>query len=127
MRTARTAVLAPPSGGCVRYLLSAEVAFAIDASGRLCVAYPPEGEAGHLVASSSMSLRILAGRTADGMETGHLVLTGDLAPMDRAPVDLWSRAGVGAQAFVFRPRFAHLEIATGGIRTVDMHRLLDGL
>lgn len=108
LRSRRHAILAPASGGCSRYLFSAEVPISVDTGGLLSVS-PDSSSASQreLLSRSGLSLRLLVDCDADGVERRHLVLVGSLAPPEGPDVS------DPARVYRFRVQSAHVEFASG--------------
>ena len=108
LRDRHHAILAPASGGCSRYLFSAEVPVSVDAGGDVSVFHDSANAAQHdILSRSGLSLRLLVDCDSDGVESRHLVLIGSLEP-PREP-----SAPGAVRARRFRVLSAHVEFASG--------------
>lgn len=109
----------------MRYLLSGEVPFAAAPDGRLCIIHRASPEAEALTAASTMTLRFLASQSPDGIEGGHLVLTGELRSDERpSPPGLRTTLAPDGHPYAFHVRHAHFEIASGGRQPLALADLL---
>jgi hypothetical protein len=101
-------ILGPASGGCSRYLFTAEVSVTVDGGGHVSVAHASSNPSQRdMLSRSGLSLRLLVDCDADGVESRHLVLTGSLEPAGDAVQAGSMRAGR------FLVHSAHVEFASG--------------
>lgn len=107
LREPGSGILALPSGGCARYILSTVVNYTWDAHGRpvfTCDRSNPEQI--DLLEHSTMSLRIDVEKNPDGSDHTHLLLIGRLQPQPDG-------------AFCLDVKRAQLVRETGEVTTLD--------
>lgn len=108
LRSRTHAILAPVTGGCSRYIFSAEVPFTVASAGHIHILYDSTNPSHHdLLSHSGLSLRLLLDCDADGVEQSHLVLIGHLQP-EPAPA-----APEAARRYRFHVQGAQIEFASG--------------
>jgi hypothetical protein len=114
LRAGCRGVLAPASGGCVQYLLSADVDVHLTPTGRLQVRAPDRSASQQaLLAQTTLSLRIPLRVDADGTERELLILAGHLQP----------GAGDDTGPFVFVASRSHVMDISGAIYSMPVERL----
>jgi len=114
LRAGCRGVLAPASGGCVQYLLSADVDVHLTPSGRLQVRAPDRSASQQaLLAQTTLSLRIPLRVDADGTERELLILAGHLRPGD----------GDDDGQLVFVASRSHVLDISGATQSIPVERL----
>ncbi len=106
------AVLAPASGGCSRYIFSAEVDVRLNAANSLEMKTPDRSASQlALLRQTTQSLHIPLEMDADGITCRYLVLTGRLLADDQADPDSWHPFEVGN---------AHIRDISGTVQSVTL-------